>query len=98
VDNLSREELESRREILSEYQSLVRSPGWELLVDLAQEQVAMRQSMVMAMEEKGLEDFMEVVRLKAEARAIKLFVSLPGTIMDQLREDLGYEVETDEGS
>jgi|OpeIllAssembly_1097287.scaffolds.fasta_scaffold05178_3 hypothetical protein len=58
----------------------------------------MRQSMVMAMEEKGLEDFMEVVRLKAEARAIKLFVSLPGTIMDQLREDLGYEVETDEGS
>lgn len=98
MDNLSREELESRREILSEYQSLVRSPGWELLVDLAQEQVAMRQSMVMAMEEKGLEDFMEVVRLKAEARAIKLFVSLPGTIMDQLREDLGYEVETDEGS
>jgi hypothetical protein len=82
---------------LSEFQSLLRSPAWVRLVELASEQVALRQSMVMAMEEKGLEDMLESIRLKAESRAIKLFVSLPENIIEQMKEDLGYvedEVET----
>jgi hypothetical protein len=53
----------------------------------------MRQAMVMSMEEKGLEDIFEGVRLKAECRALKLFISLPETIIEQLREDLGYVEE-----
>jgi hypothetical protein len=81
---------------LSEYQSLLKSQGWARLVELANEQVLVRQQLVMAMEEKELGDFIEGVRLKAEARAIKLFVALPETIVEQMREDLGYEMETDE--
>jgi hypothetical protein len=92
-DNLSREEQESHRETLSAYQSLHKSLGWELLVELAQEQIAMRHAMIMALEEKGLEDIFEGIRLKAECRALKLFVSLPETIIEQLREDLGYVEE-----
>jgi len=97
VDSSNSEDLESRRETLSEFQSLLRSPAWVRLVELASEQVALRQSMVMAMEEKGLEDMLESIRLKAESRAIKLFVSLPENIIEQMKEDLGYvedEVET----
>lgn len=100
MDNSKQDEQDLRREILSEYQSLLKSPGWGLLDKLAAEQVAMRQAVVMAMEEKGLEDMLESIRLKAEARAIKLFVSLPETIIEQLREDLGYvdeELEIDGG-
>jgi hypothetical protein len=75
---------------LSEYQSLLRSPGWERLVDLATEQVELRQSIIMTREERELGDFIEVLRLKAEARAIKLFITLPETVVEQLKEELGY--------
>lgn len=75
---------------MSAYQSLVKSQGWGKLVELAQEQADVRRQMVMAMEEKGLEDMLESIRLKAEARAIKLFVALPDTIIEGLKEDLGY--------
>ena len=78
---------------MSAYQSLHKSLGWGLLVELAREQIDMRQAMVMSMEEKGLEDVFEGVRLKAECRALKLFISLPETIIEQLREDLGYVEE-----
>lgn len=82
---------------MSAYQSLVKSQGWGQLVELAEEQATVRRQMVMAMEEKELGDFIEGVRLKAEARAIKLFLTLPETIIEQLKEELGYvdeEVDT----
>jgi hypothetical protein len=81
---------------LSEYQNLVKCQGWVQLVELAKEQIDVRQAMVMAMEEKELGDFIELIRLRAEARAIRLFLGLPGTIIDQIKEDLGYEVEAAE--
>lgn len=81
---------EEAREILSEFQSLVKSPAWVRLAEIAHEQVGVRQSMVMAMEEKGLEDLLESVRLKAETRAIKLFLTLPDNIIEGLKEELGY--------
>jgi hypothetical protein len=46
--------------------------------------------MVMAKEEEKLEDFIELVRLKAEAKAIRLFAGLPETIIAGIKEDLNY--------
>lgn len=78
------------REILSEYQSLVKCPAWGRLVNLAEEQIDLRAAMVMAKEEEKLEDFIELVRLKAEAKAIRLFAGLPETIIAGIKEDLNY--------
>ena len=97
MDSKQDETPEFLRETLSEYQSLVRSRGWGLLVELARGQIEVRGQMVLAMEEKGLEDILEGVRLRAEIRAIKLFTSLPETVIDRLKEDLNYvadEAET----
>lgn len=40
------------------------------------------------MEEKALGDFIESIRLKAEARAIKLFLALPEMMVENLEEEL----------
>lgn len=77
-------------EILSEYQSLVKSPAWGRLVEVGKSQAELRTQMIMAKEERGLEDFIEVIRLKAEANMIKLFLELPTVIINGLKEDLGY--------
>jgi len=86
------EEQGDSREILSEFQSLVKSLAWERLVDLAREQITIRTNVLLTLEEKGLEDLLEVVRLKAEIRAFKLWIAMPDALIDGLKEELGYAV------
>jgi hypothetical protein len=52
------------------------------------------------MQEKGIEDILENVRLKAEAQTLRLVITLPDALVDGLKEELGYvedELEVDEG-
>ena len=90
-------QLEAVRETLSEFQSLVKSPAWARLVEVAQEQIEVRRNILLSQEEKDLSDMLESVRLKAEIRAIRLWIVMPESIIGQMREELGYveeEVET----
>lgn len=87
TQEMSRDEA---HEILSEYQSLRSSPAWARLVEVGQSQVELRTQMIMGKQEEKLEDFIELVRLKAEANTIKLFLELPTVIINGLKEDLGY--------
>lgn len=83
---------------MSEYQNLLKSPGWGRLVELAKEQIEVRKNILLAQEESSLEDVFESVRLKAEIRSFKLWLELPTVIINDLREELGYvdeEVDTE---
>lgn len=80
--------LEELREIWEDYRSLVKSQGWGRLRELGERQVELRKAQIMAMEEKGLGDFIEGLRLKSEARAIKLFLALPEMMVENLEEEM----------
>lgn len=82
---------------MSEFQSLLKSPAWERLVEVAQEQIEVRKNILLSQEEQDWGDLLEGVRLKAEIRAIRLWLMMPHSIVEQMKEELGYEVVEDDG-
>lgn len=78
---------------MSEFQSLAKSQAWARLVEVATEQIEVRKNILLAQEEQDLSDMLESVRLKAEIRAIRLWLVMPENIIGQLREELGYVEE-----
>jgi hypothetical protein len=60
---------------------------------VATEQIEVRKNILLAQEEQDLSDMLESVRLKAEIRAIRLWLVMPENIIGQLREELGYVEE-----
>jgi len=83
---------EEEKELLhSERQSLrdlLSSEGWELLANIAVSQMEAREQQDLAYEINSSEDLFELARLKAERRAIKLFLSLPETMIENITLEL----------
>lgn len=79
------EDLHSRRQSL---QDLLRSAGWGFLKEILTEQVRGREKEELAYDISSSADLYELVRLKAERRAMLLVLDLPATIVESLSEDL----------
>lgn len=93
----SQEHRDKVRETLSEFQSLLKSPAWARLVEVANEQIEVRKNILLSQEEQDWGDLLEGVRLKAEIRAIRLWLVMPESIVEQMKEELGYAAVEDDG-
>lgn len=93
----SQEHRDKVRETLSEFQSLLKSPAWARLVEVASEQIEVRKNILLSQEEQDWGDLLEGVRLKAEIRAIRLWLVMPESIVEQMKEELGYAAVEDDG-
>jgi len=97
VEEDSQEHRDKVRETLSEFQSLLKSPAWARLVEVASEQIEVRKNILLSQEEQDWGDLLEGVRLKAEIRAIRLWLVMPESIVEQMKEELGYAAVEDDG-
>lgn len=84
------EELLSRRQSLKD---LTLSAGWGILVDLANEQIEHRKTQELAFDIEGPEALFELAKLKAERRALTLFINLPEVMIENITQDLEEDFE-----
>lgn len=85
-------------EILHEYRSLLSSPGWVRLVELAKEQEQVRANQILMMDLSNVESVLEMQKLKSERVGIKLFRLIPETIIERLEEELDDNVQDEASS
>lgn len=74
-----------------EYQSLVKSAGWEGLVELGKGQLEVRKNLIQEMDVKTQEDIAEFNFAKGEIAAIKLFLTFPDLLIENLKETMQDE-------
>ena len=87
---LSLEELQTKLDV---FQNLVKSPGWEALVEIAEGQLKLREVEILSAEVNSLDDAFIQSRLRAERLGIKLFIELPSTIVNELKEETNALVD-----
>ena len=86
---------------MHEFRSLVKSPGWVRLVELANNQIALRAVNSQTRIVRNLEDMADHNAENGESRGIKLFTQLPETAIaqwEQQLELLNQEIEDDDES
>jgi hypothetical protein len=76
------------RSKLQGYRSLVKFQAWEELVELAHEQITVRENQRAGMDVKTQSDVADFNFLKGEIGALKLFVNFPQILIDTAEEDL----------
>lgn len=74
-------------ELAHEFRALVKSPAWARLVEVAGNQVKMRETSI-AQPMSGLDDAVSRNVLIGERLGILLFVGLPETILESLEEQI----------
>ena len=79
------EDLHSKKQSLKD---LIKSAGWEILSTLCQEQIEQRKIQELSMDIDSSGDIYELVKLKAERRALMLFLGLPETMIEGLEEEI----------
>ena len=79
------EDLHSKKQSLKD---LLKSSGWEILSTLCQEQIEQRKIQELSMDIDSSGDIYELVKLKAERRALMLFLGLPETMIEGLEEEI----------
>ena len=79
--------------MLDEMQSLLKSPAWDRLANIVEEQARLRQNSILTTEEESITDLLSMARLKAERQGMLLVINLPQTIITNLKEELKREVE-----
>lgn len=67
------------------FRSLVKSPGWERLVEIADAQQKARQAALMGPAE-GMDGMIKNEGLKGEFAGIKLFVQMPEAVIENLEQ------------
>jgi hypothetical protein len=75
--------------------NLVKSRGWELLVNMAQDQIATRSGYMNDLQIKDIEGIAEHNYSRGERDGIRLFASMPELLIENYEEDL-KDVETEE--
>jgi hypothetical protein len=86
------------RQQLADFQTLVKSPGWVRLAEIAKTQVEVRANNIVSGDLNSLDDMFELGRLKAERAGIQLFLRLPETFIEQLQQDIEDQLrEEDNG-
>lgn len=69
-------------------QDLLQSQGWARLSEILNLQIEGRVNHILASDEEEVKDFIELLRLKSERKAIKLCLALPQTIIDNIEADI----------
>lgn len=74
--------------MLRAFRSLVKSRGWELLVEVANAQIKSRENAIITAPLDTLQSMLELKTNHGERQGIKLFVELPNIMIENYEEDL----------
>ena len=80
--------LEEMRDQLSALQSLVKSPGWELLVKIAEGQIGLRENIMNEQKIQSVKEMCEFNYVMGERDGIRLWTNLPTFHADMLQSDI----------
>ena len=84
------------QDVLSSYATLIRSDGWARLVALMEVQIAERRNQIELAPAKGDADIYNQEYMKGEIAALRLFMQLPQSEIDQARALLEHDVQQKE--
>ena len=76
--------IERKREL----QYLLESAGWETLRGIVEEQIKLREVMILTAEEDTVEDVIKGLKAKGERLGLKLALELPKTLIEGLDADI----------
>lgn len=80
--------METARESLEIYRSLVKSEGWKSVMAIAEEQIRLREANLTINPIKSVDDAFDRNLQLGERSGIKLFMTIPDTILENLQEFL----------
>jgi hypothetical protein len=81
---------------LQVYRNLVKSAGWVALVELANGQIEVRKNLLNDLEIKEISGIADFNYAKGEIAAIRLFLSFPDLLVENIKETLHDEFPDEE--